>query len=227
MKVDRKNGRQSGIHARVAAAMASLSLIGVPAATHAVTLGGYEVQSALGQPLRIVIQVAARPDEELDANCFRINPFSVAGDGLPQLTAAQTRLERRATDQRLIITSARAITDPIVRVAIDVGCDTTLRREITLLLDPPTGVETLPQVAETRPGGVAIPAPARAAPALPSSPAASAAARISGTASGTATGTARAGADATAPSAGDGNSAAGRASSAAPPTAASRLTAFL
>lgn len=218
MKVDRKNGRQSGIYARVAAAMASLSLIGAPAATHAVTLGGYEVQSALGQTLRLVIQVAARPDEELDANCFRINPFSVAGDGLPQLTAAQVRLERRATDQRLIITSARAITDPIVRVAIDVGCDTTLRREITLLLDPPTGIETLPQVAETRPGGVAIPAPERAPPSSPSSPAASAAARSSGPA----TGTARAGADAMAPGAGDGSSAAGRASSAATPTPAGR-----
>ena len=121
------------------------------------TLGGYEVQSALGQSLRMSIQINARPDEEIDASCFRVNPFSTSGDGLPQLTTAQLRLDRRPNDIRLVITSSRAIMDPIVRVAIDVGCNTTLRRELTLLLDPPSSVETLPQVADARPTPIPIP----------------------------------------------------------------------
>ena len=153
--------RQPQSCTRVASALASLALgaaISLLApGVGAVTLGGYEVQSALGQSLRMSIQINARPDEEIDASCFRVNPFSASGDGLPQLTAAQLRLDRRPNEIRLVVTSARAIMDPIVRVAIDVGCNTTLRREITLLLDPPSSVETLPQVAEVRPTPVPIP----------------------------------------------------------------------
>ena len=153
--------RQSQSCTRAASAVAGLALGSaislLASGVGAVTLGGYEVQSALGQSLRMSIQINARPDEEIDASCFRVNPFSASGDGLPQLTAAQLRLDRRPNDVRLVITSTRAITDPIVRVAIDVGCNTTLRREITLLLDPPSSVETLPQVAEARPSPVPIP----------------------------------------------------------------------
>ena len=190
MNRDRETGRRGPL-ARLASALASLPFVPllalVPADAASVTLGGYEVQSALGQALRMTIQISARADEEFDANCFRINPFSVAGDGLPQLTTAQMRLERRGNDQRLIITSTRAIMDPIVRLAIDVGCDTTLRREITLLLDPPPAVETLPQVAEARPTPVPIPPPGRAAgadagrgPATPGAGAAATGARAPG-----------------------------------------------
>src|SRR4051812_3496481 len=50
----------------------------------AIGLGGFEVQSSLGQRLRMVVQVTARADETLDASCFKINPFAVASDGLPQ-----------------------------------------------------------------------------------------------------------------------------------------------
>jgi Tfp pilus assembly protein FimV len=114
----------------------ALSLLLVLPAAHPAGLGGHEVQSALGQPLRMVVQVTARPDETFDANCFKIHPFTVANDGLPQLTSAQVSLDRRGSQPRLVVSSTRPILDPIVRVSIDVGCDTTLRRDLTLLLDP-------------------------------------------------------------------------------------------
>ena len=120
MKGDRgRTGRQPQLRTRFASVLAgpalasAISLLSTGAG--AVTLGGYEVQSALGQSLRMSIQINARPDEEIDASCFRVNPFSTSGDGLPQLTTAQLRLDRRPNDIRLVITSSRAIMDPIVR----------------------------------------------------------------------------------------------------------------
>ncbi|MEP7084287.1 MAG: hypothetical protein ABI854_06075, partial [Betaproteobacteria bacterium] len=130
---------------RVLLGVALLSTSGL---LHAAGLGGYEVQSALGQPLRMIVQVTTRADEVIEPGCFKLNPYTIANDGLPQLTGAQVTLDRRGNQQRLLITSARAILDPIVRVSIDVGCDTTLRRDLTLLLDPLPVIETQAQTSE-------------------------------------------------------------------------------
>ncbi|MEO7760333.1 MAG: hypothetical protein ABIS68_00325 [Casimicrobiaceae bacterium] len=127
--------RANGLALRASFACSSLALCAVSLGSHAVGLGGYEIQSSLGQRLRMVVQVSARADETIDGNCFKVNPFTVASDGLPQLTAAQVTLER-GSNTRLIVTSLRPLTDPIIRVSIEVGCDTTLRRDFTLLLDP-------------------------------------------------------------------------------------------
>jgi hypothetical protein len=131
---------------RVAALLVALGA-SLPAAfpSHAVGIGGFEVQSSLGQRLRMVVQVTARPDELIDATCFKVNPFSVASDGLPQLTSAQISLERSGDQSRLVVISARPLNDPIVRVSLDVGCSTTLRRDLTLLLDPPPVIANAPE----------------------------------------------------------------------------------
>ncbi|MBK9607913.1 MAG: hypothetical protein IPO58_16315 [Betaproteobacteria bacterium] len=168
MHKDSQAKHPSSVSTRVRRAGLALPLLLVLPPAHAAGLGGHEVQSALGQPLRMVVQVTARPDETLDANCFKIHPFTVANDGLPQLTNAQVSLDRRGNQPRLVVSSSRPILDPIVRVSIDVGCDTTLRRDLTLLLDPLPVIET--QVEGTAPARpaettAAAPAPARLAPA--------------------------------------------------------------
>src|SRR3972149_1681391 len=145
-----------GISLHVHRAALAFSLLFPLPFAHAVGLGEYEVQSALGRPLRLVVQVTARADETVEAGCFRIHPFSVASDGLPQLTGAQLALDRRANSQRLIVTSARPILDPIVRLSIDVGCDTTLRRDLTLLLDPLPVIETQATTESAPPVGASI-----------------------------------------------------------------------
>ncbi len=149
-------------------ALLALALLSPLAPLHAAGLGGYEVQSALGQPLRMVVQITTRADEVVEPGCFRLNPYTVASDGLPQLTGAQVTLEKRGNQQRLIVTSARAILDPIVRVSIDVGCDTTLRRDLTLLLDPLPAIETQAQTSEpVRPAVAPAAAATRPASAPP------------------------------------------------------------
>ena len=164
MHKDSQAKHPSCVVTRVRQAGLALPLLLALPAAHAVGIGGHEVQSALGQPLRMVVQVTARPDETFDANCFKIHPFTVANDGLPQLTNAQVTLDRRGNQPRLVVSGARPILDPIVRVSIDVGCDTTLRRDLTLLLDPLPVIETPAEAAApATPAGA--PAPATAPPA--------------------------------------------------------------
>ena len=190
----------SGVVRRVRQAGLALPLLLALPAAHAAGLGGHEVQSALGQPLRMVVQVTARPDESFDANCFKIHPFTVANDGLPQLTSAQVTLDRRGNQPRLVVSSTRPILDPIVRVSIDVGCDTTLRRDLTLLLDPLPVIETQAEAAspaKSADATAAAPAPAR--PATADDPARAAAPGSAGVPGGGAGSSAQGGAPTQAP----------------------------
>ena len=175
----------AGMHGRAnvllpAVAIFALSLA-PSAAVHAIGLGGFEVQSSLGQRLRMVVNVTARADETVDASCFKVNPYTVASDGLPQLTSAQIALERVNGAPRLIVTSPKSINDPIVRLSIEVGCETTLRRDLTLLLDPAPSINTAAEAAgpastpatpPQQPAATRIPAPAAGTSAAPSSAAA-------------------------------------------------------
>jgi len=162
-------------------AFVALLAVAPSSAVRAIGLGGYEVQSSLGQRLRMVVNVTARADETVDASCFKVNPYTVASDGLPQLTSAQIALERANGAPRLIVTSPRSINDPIVRISIEVGCDTTLRRDLTLLLDPAPAINTAADGAgpatsavapPQQPAGAPIPAPSPGQSAAPASAAA-------------------------------------------------------
>jgi pilus assembly protein FimV len=138
------------------------------AASHAsgLTLGSENVQSYLGQPLRVELPVVAAAAEEFDASCFSLATPS-RRDGAPPLR--QGRIELSADKKRLLLRSAGNVDEPIVRVAIDIGCNTPLRREFTLLLDPaPTVVTSPPVVASpttseaTQPAEPSTTQPARA-----------------------------------------------------------------
>src|SRR6185295_19526218 len=56
----------------------ALALLAAAGSAHGLGIGGYEVQSSLGETLRVVVQVSVRPDETLDQACFKIHPFNVA-----------------------------------------------------------------------------------------------------------------------------------------------------
>ena len=113
----------------------SAALAGAPA--QALGLGGVLQQSALGQPLRLVVEVIAAPGEELAADCFRLAPTPRETDGIPQIAFARVALERTPTGAQLLIASSRPVNDPVVRVSVQAGCDQVVRRDYTLLMDPP------------------------------------------------------------------------------------------
>ena len=47
------------------------------------------------------------------------------------------RAERTPAGAQLVIASSRPVNDPVVRVSVQAGCDQLVRRDYTLLLDPP------------------------------------------------------------------------------------------
>ncbi len=119
------------------AALLALSAALAGAPVRALGLGGVLQQSALGQPLRLVVQVIAAPGEELAADCFRLATTPRETDGIPQIAFARVALERTPTGAQLVIASSRPVNDPVVRVSVQAGCDQVVRRDYTLLLDPP------------------------------------------------------------------------------------------
>ncbi len=100
--------------------------------------GSPQVQSTLGEPLRLRIPVRAESDVELTPQCLRL--VNDADDPLPTISAlsgTQVRIEGRAADRALEIESRYPVNEPLVHLIIEAGCAEPVRREFTLLLDPP------------------------------------------------------------------------------------------
>lgn len=142
------------------AAIAAFAAIAVlPGAALGLGLGEITQQSALGRPLRVVVPVIAGPGEELSGECFKLAATPRPGDGIPEVLTGRVALERVGATARLVISSQRQLDDPIVRLTVQAGCENPVRREYTLLLDPPP-IETPVVAAE---------APARLPESLPAS----------------------------------------------------------
>ncbi len=104
----------------------------------ALTLDAIAEQSLLGQLFRIVVPVVAQPGEELSGECFKVVPARVdTTDGVPEVTTARVALEQSAGASRLVVTTGRAVNEPVMRVTLQAGCDRAIRREYLLLFDPP------------------------------------------------------------------------------------------
>ena len=107
----------------------------VSSSARALTLGEATALSALGQPLRVLIPVTAAPGETIAAGCFGLAP--PGGDAAGALVTAKVSLERAAAGPRLAVTTAQAVGEPVVRLAVRGGCEEQTRRDYVLLLDPP------------------------------------------------------------------------------------------
>ncbi|TMG87577.1 MAG: hypothetical protein E6H74_00985 [Betaproteobacteria bacterium] len=102
----------------------------------AVALGNIAAQSSLGQPLRVVIPVALVGGETLNTTCVRLVSDG-APDGPPQVVAGRIHLDSGGSNPRLLVTTARLISEPALRFSVQAGCDGTIRRDYVLLFDPP------------------------------------------------------------------------------------------
>ena len=125
-------------HGRNRLKLAALApLAAIAGSAHAIGLGEITQQSALGAPLRVVVPIIAAPAEALSGECFKLVPTPRAADGIPEVLTGRIAFERSGTGARLVITTLRPYNDPIVRLTVQAGCETAVRREYTLLLDPP------------------------------------------------------------------------------------------
>lgn len=100
----------------------------------ALELGGLNVQSTLGQPLRASVAYALGPNEALAEYCISLRP-GAGMDGLPALRQANISV----SDGVILLTGQQAVREPLLTVRLQVDCPYTprLTREYTLFVDPP------------------------------------------------------------------------------------------
>ena len=194
---------------RLAAAVTGILGALAPLSLAAVGLGPIMQQSALGTSLRVVVPVMLAAGEDVPSECFKLAPAQRDADGIPQILFGRVSVERTPSGTQLVITSPRPVNDPVVRVTIQAGCETSMQREYTLFMDPPA-IETPVVAAESAPREVV------ATPQPP--PAARGSVRSSARAAGSAARVAPRVAPRGAPTAGSGEGA-GAARKAAPPKA--------
>ncbi|MCS6945788.1 MAG: hypothetical protein RMK97_10325 [Sutterellaceae bacterium] len=105
-------------------------------------LGAAELESHLGQPLVLRIPVFGDEADVLAPHCVRLLPQ--ASSDIPTLGVGRVNLERGPAGSTLRISSLKPIQEPVLRIVLEVGCQTRLRREFVVLLDPPAGDSSAP-----------------------------------------------------------------------------------
>src|SRR6266567_4632522 len=116
------------------AALASAPMFSSTA--QAVALGNVASQSSIGQPLRVVIPVALVDGETLNTACLRLVSDG-SQDGTPQLPAGRINFDRSGSSPRIVVTTARPISEPALKFSVQAGCGSTVRRDYALLFDLP------------------------------------------------------------------------------------------
>ena len=172
------HARKAQMHAIMLACIVSVL---APSPATAAGLGQVTQQSALGQPLRVVVPVILGAGEELPTECFKLASAAGDADGIPQILFGRVVVERTAAGTQLVVSNSRSVNDPVVKLTLQAGCDVAVRREYTLLMDPPA-IEPAIVAADSAPRTAVVappppiarqPArPARGASAVPGMPAA-------------------------------------------------------
>ncbi|WP_354003788.1 FimV/HubP family polar landmark protein [Ramlibacter aurantiacus] len=155
--------------------LAAALLMGVCAGeAQALALGRVVVHSALGEPLRVDIdvpQVTEQERETLRTEMAAPDAFRAAGlEYHPSLAGARVSLQRRPDGSHFIrVATERPVNEPYVELMVDARWSSGhIVRDFTLLLDPPqvrrAAPTMAPQVAAAPRTTTAVPAPSTTAP---------------------------------------------------------------
>lgn len=142
--------------------------------SYAVGLGGINVVSALGQPLKAEIELVAVSGADKPSLVARLaSPDAYKGAGLEYPFGVKYSFEvgsRANGDPYLKLNSNREINDPFVSFLVELSWSSgRLMREYTFLLDPPGYVVAQPKAAAVEPLAAAVveSTPLEAAPVKP------------------------------------------------------------
>ena len=136
---------------------------------YAVGLGGINVVSALGQPLKAEIELVALSKSDKPSLVARLAPpdaYKGAGLEYPYGVKYNFTIENRANGEAYLkLTSSKEINDPFVSLLVELSWSSgRLMREYTFLLDPPGYVPVQPKTAATE--GI-VPATVQSVPLSP------------------------------------------------------------
>ena len=100
--------------------------------------------TTLGHPLNFAVMLRLEPDERIEASCVKAD-VSIGDHPLSSLSV-QVRIEGRpgSTERRLRITTTVPVEEPVVGIALNVGCPTRLSRNYVVFADPPSATATAP-----------------------------------------------------------------------------------
>ncbi len=149
-------------------ATGSLAVLGLtPLGALALGLGELTVESRLGAPFSASTVIRAGADETVEPGCVSVKA-APADSGIPGIPRARVALEPRDGGYLLRVRTQRAVLEPVVAFVLAADCPgaAPVRREYTLLLDPPASVWAGRLPAQAAPSR-AEPAPPRARTAPP------------------------------------------------------------
>ena len=130
--------------------IAGLSLLVLSGGASAFGLGELRNQPILGETLRLEIGLVEPGKRLPDASCFEL--VKPAATDLPWLRQGSLNVRRQGDLPVLEVRSTGPLRDPLLRVAVRVGCGYELSREYILAANPPSG-KAVP-VAVERPAAV-------------------------------------------------------------------------
>src|SRR3989338_2261839 len=118
-------------------------------------MGGINVVSALGQPLKAEVELVSVNKAEKASLVARLaSPDVYRGAGLeyPYGTKFKFQIESRANGELYLkVSSAQPVNDPFVSMLVELSCASgRLLREYTFLLDPPGYIAEQPKQAEVQ-----------------------------------------------------------------------------
>lgn len=151
-------------------AIGIIACLALPSAAYAVGMGGINVSSALGEPLKAEIELVAVSKAEkgrLTARLASPEVYKNIGmdypSGLPRL---KFEIESRVNGEPYLrLTTPKPVNEPFVSMLVELSWPTgKLLREYTFLLDPPGYKVKQPQAAKVEPVIPVIEAPAKQEP---------------------------------------------------------------
>ncbi|HMT81779.1 MAG TPA: hypothetical protein PKD66_15525 [Azonexus sp.] len=147
-------------------------MLALSGSVSAVGLGELRGQPALGERIQLEIDLLGSDTQKLDASCFRLVQPAGGGD-FPWLKKATLRV-RKGARPVLEIASDTPLREPIVQLAVQVGCGLEVSRDYILLASPqsdtslPTA-ERHSQAVESRPLAKVVRKPVRVRSVAPTS----------------------------------------------------------
>lgn len=126
-----------------ACVLASMSL-----PIYAAALGDLNVASFLGQRLSGTVELTQQVEQDLPIHCFRaVKPENAASQNIPWLAKIHVNSQRRNGQSRLLLTSSQSIDEPLLALAIQIGCGIDVTREYVLMLSPAPSTKPVDLVA--------------------------------------------------------------------------------
>jgi hypothetical protein len=105
-------------------------------ATSSLGLGMAQISAVIGQRLSIKVPVLGSDASGLTASCVRLADPIVA-EGAPVLKQAEIRVVPHDSGSLIEVATPDPVSEPAVRIALDVGCRDPLRREYAIMLGMP------------------------------------------------------------------------------------------